>query len=344
MFHSATLKLTGWYLLILMSISIIFSFTIYNVATGELKNRLDDFQSSLSQPGMNSSFGHNPRLFSAFRQDQRSAVEHNLFITLVYVNILILLGGGVLSYLLARRTLRQIEDSHDAQSRFTSDVSHELRTPLAAMKAELEVALRDKKLSKGDMRELLESNLEEVDKLTTLSKTLLQFSKLDHASLDKEVIDLSVTASEIVQRYDKNMSRISITVPSRAITITANKSSVEELLTILVDNALKYSSPDSKIYARVGQENKRALFEITNSGRGISPDDLPHIFDRFYRADPSRTTSGTGLGLSLAKKIVEMLEGELSVSSAIDNDTTFRVLLPLSKTVPRSSKQNKLRM
>lgn len=331
MFHSATLKLTGWYLLILMSISLIFSFTIYNVATGEVKHRLDEYQSRLSQPGMNSGLGQNPRLFSAFRQDQRETAEHNLFVTLLYVNLLILLGGGVLSYLLARRTLNQLEDSHEAQSRFVSDVSHELRTPLAAMKTELEVALRDKKLTKADMQELLESNLEEVDKLTMLSKTLLQLSKLDHAELKKELVDLSAIANEVAQRYDKNMKRIRIKTPAKPLKVIVNKTSLEELVTILVDNALKYSPEKSIITIRVAHEGKRGLFEITNEGKGIASTDLPHIFDRFYRADQSRSTTGTGLGLSLAKKIVEMLNGELTVSSAIDQDTTFRVLIPTTK-------------
>lgn len=331
MFHSATLKLTGWYLLILMSISLIFSFTIYNVATGEVKHRLDEYQNRLSQPGMNSGLGQNPRLFSAFRQDQRETAEHNLFVTLLYVNLLILLGGGVLSYLLARRTLNQLEDSHEAQSRFVSDVSHELRTPLAAMKTELEVALRDKKLSKTDMRELLESNLEEVDKLTMLSKTLLQLSKLDHTELKKELVDLGSMTNEVVQRYDKNMKRIRIKTPTKPLKVIVNKTSLEELLTILVDNALKYSPEKSIIIIRVAHQGKRGLFEITNEGKGIAPADLPHIFDRFYRADQSRSTTGTGLGLSLAKKIVEMFGGEMTVSSAIDQDTTFRVLIPTTK-------------
>lgn len=315
-----------------MSISLIFSFTIYNVTTGEVGNRLDDFQNRFVQPSMNPAMGQNPRLFSAFREDQRETAEHNLFVTLLYVNILILFGGGVLSYLLARRTLKQIEESHNAQARFTSDVSHELRTPLAAMKAELEVAMRDKKLSKESMRELLESNLEEVDKLTMLSKTLLQLSRLDHASLETEELDLNVVASDVVQRYDKNANRIKITAPAKPLKIHANKSSTEELITILVDNALKYSPEKSIVSVRVARSgSKHALFEITNEGKGISPDDLPHIFDRFYRADLSRTTSGSGLGLSLAKKIVEILGGELTVSSAIDHDTTFRVLLPITR-------------
>lgn len=329
MFHSATLKLTGWYLLILMSISLIFSVTLYSVATGELRDRLNAFQTRLEQPGINPVAPQNPRLFSAFSQNQRETAEHNLFATLLYVNILILLGGGVLSYLLARRTLHDIEKSHDAQSRFTSDVSHELRTPLAAMKTELEVALRDKKLSKEDMRELLTSNLEEVDKLTVLSKTLLQLSRLDHSDLETETLNLSVIASDVVQRYDKNALRIKMTAPAKPLLISGNQAIVEELVTILVDNALKYSPDKSKVAIKLSRQGGKAVFEITNGGKGIAPDDLPHIFDRFYRADTSRSTGGTGLGLSLARKIVEIQGGELSVTSAIDHDTTFRVLLPI---------------
>lgn len=329
MFHSATLKLTGWYLLILMSISFLFSVTVYNVTTSEVRDRLSAFQDRLQQPGMGTDMDHNPRLFSAFRQDQRATAEHNLFVTLVYVNILILFGGGALSYILARRTLRHIEESHDAQARFVSDVSHELRTPLAAMRAELEVALRDKKMSKEELKEQLASNLEEVDKLTTLSKTLLQLSKLDHANLELETIDVGLIVSEVVQRYDKNADRITITMPAKPLKFDANRASIEELFTILIDNALKYSPAKSSITAKVSRAGKNAAFEITNSGKGIPAADLPHIFDRFYRADISRSTHGTGLGLSLAKKIVEMNGGELSVSSAEGQETTFRVLLPI---------------
>lgn len=332
MFHSATLKLTAWYLLILMSISLIFSCTIYAVATGEVRNRLNDFQTRIEQPGMSPTISQNPRLFSAFQQNQRETAEHNLFATLLYVNVLILLGGGVLSYLLARRTLRDIEEAHEAQSRFTSDVSHELRTPLAAMRAELEVALRDPKLSKTDMKELLESNLEEVNKLTDLSKTLLQLSRLDHSKLEQEDIDLTLIATDVVQRYDKNASRVKLSAPAKPLLIHGNRASVEELLTILVDNALKYSPEKSSVTVKLSHSGSKHIeFMTVNKGKGISSEDLPHIFDRFYRADTSRSTSGTGLGLSLAKKIVEMLDGELSVSSATNQDTTFRVLLPSLK-------------
>lgn len=331
MFHAATLRLTGWYLLILMSISILFSITIYQTTTSEVQNRLEELQNRIEQPGSRPVFDFDHQLFSAFQHDQRDATNHNILATLVYVNLLILFGGGILSYLLARRTLHQIETTHEAQSRFTSDASHELRTPLAAMKTELEVALRDPKISKTEMKELLESNLEEVNKLTLLSKTLLQLSKLDYSSLEIESVNPGMIASEVVQRYDKNANRIVLSHPKKPLTIKANLASIEELVTILVDNALKYSPEKSKITFSLSAQGKNAKLSVVNSGAGISSDKLPHIFDRFYRADESRTQAGSGLGLALAKEIVALHKGELSVSSVENGETTFTVLLPIDR-------------
>lgn len=331
MFHSAVIKLTAWYLLILMSVSLLFSLTLYNIATGELRARINDLQSRIEAPDV-SPYAPNHRLFVAYGNEQREETQRNILITLAYVNLLILLGGGVLCYLLARRTLHDIEQSHDAQSRFTSDASHELRTPLAAMRTELEVALRDPKLSKEEMRELLHSNLEEVNRMTALSQTLLHLSRMDYASLDFETVNLGTVIADVVQRYDKNLSRIKFDPPKGQLTIKTNPSSIDELFTILVDNALKYSPEKSKITAKLARQGRNVVFTITNTGTGISKDDLPHIFERFYRAENySRTDNGAGLGLALAKEIVAMHRGEMSVSSTKNKDTTFTVTLPLTK-------------
>lgn len=328
MFHSATLKLTGWYLLILMSISLIFSAAIYKVTTDELGNRLGEFQERFEQPDMAPYTSPNHRLFSSFRNDQRSSADRNILFTLVYVNALIFLGGGALSYLLARRTLGQIEQAHEEQSRFTSDASHELRTPLAAMKTELELALHDPNITKAEMQDLLKSNLEEVDRLTTLSTTLLQLSRMDYTNIEFERVDANVVAEEVIQRYDKNANRIVLQMPKSSTYIKANQSSIEELFTILVDNALKYSPANDKIQAEITVRGRQAQFSISNGGKGIPADKLPRIFDRFYRADESRSQGGAGLGLALAKEIVELHRGELLVTST-DSKTTFRVVLPL---------------
>lgn len=193
MFASATLKLTSWYLLILMSISLLFSILLYQTSMNELITRFDSFAVQLEDSMTNFSpddIAH----FNEFRDFQIKKSQTNLFIALFYTNLAILLAAGLASYFLARKTLQPIEKSHEAQSRFTSDASHELRTPLAVIKSELEVALRDPKLSKIDMRELLESNLEEVDRLTELSNMLLRLSKSEITTLDMVPVDVREAA------------------------------------------------------------------------------------------------------------------------------------------------------
>lgn len=340
MFKSATFKLTGWYLLILMSISILFSVAIYNITTNEVGQRLDQLQSRLEHREINGLAtpppwytGRGDPTYAQIRADQNSRASQNLLQALYYVNLLILLAGGAGSYFLARRTLRPIEEAHEAQSRFTSDASHELRTPLAAMKMELEVALRDKNPNMQDMRAQLESDLEEVNKLSALAETLLQLSRLDHDNLKLEKLSLNSVVKQIIKKYDKTGKRILFTASAKDYKIKANTASIEELVTILVDNALKYSPSDSLVQITTSKRDRKACFEITNTGKGIAPGDLPHIFDRFYRADTARTKSssktGHGLGLALAKQIVELHQGGLSAASAPDHATTFTVLLPI---------------
>lgn len=335
MFASATLKLTGWYLLILMGISLIFSIAIYSVASGEIDTRLGLLQSRIENLS-EMTLTQNPSI-DIIRDKQMHEAEVNMLVGLAYINICILILGGIGSYLLARRTLAPIEAAHEAQSRFTSDASHELRTPLAVMKTELEVALRDPNLNAVEMRELLESNLEEVEKLSKLSQTLLSLSRLDYHALDHELMNFSELVREVVRRYDKSGSRVEIVERGKELFITAHPSSIEELITVLVDNALKYSPVESTIKITLSKKNNFAKFEIVNAGKGIASEDLVHIFDRFYRADNSRTTTtktSFGLGLSLAKTIVKMHNGQLSVSSGLGQDTTFTVLLP---TKPQNS-------
>jgi signal transduction histidine kinase len=326
-FKSATLKLTAWYLGILVAISLLFSVVIYSIASSEVGNRIGYFKSA---PQL--SFNINNRtVFDNYRDTQVHKAEENLVSSLIITNICIWIAGGIGSYYLARRTLEPIEEAHEAQSRFTSDASHELRTPLASMKTEIEVALRDPNLTKQETRELLESNLEEVNKLSNLSHMLLQLSRLDHDNITQEKVVLTETIAPLIERLNKNDDRIKFN-GGKSHAVLANASSVEELLAILLDNALKYSPEASKVVVNLLHKKGMAGFEIINSGEGISPDILPHIFDRFYRADSSRTggsKKGYGLGLALAKKIVELNKGELSVSSAPGELTTFRVLLPI---------------
>lgn len=335
MFHSATLKLTMWYLLILMSIGLIFSAIIYQVASSEIDSRLENIQQRLQSEAASMNVLFPDYDFATIRSLQAKQAQTSMFTSLLYMNVLLLAAGGIASYFMARHTLGPIEQSHEAQSRFTSDASHELRTPLAAMKTELEVALRGPELSKKEMKELLASNLEEVDKLSKISQTLLLLSRLEHSALSTGRVAIDDIVRRVVETHNQKKPRIIYTPPEKPLYITANQISIEELTTILVDNALKYSPPASKVQVALRRKGKKARLQVTNTGKGISPENLPHIFERFYRADESRTggnDTGFGLGLSLAKKIVEIHKGDLSVSSELNKETIFTVLLPLHES------------
>ncbi|MEO5950367.1 MAG: ATP-binding protein [Candidatus Saccharimonadales bacterium] len=331
MFQSATLKLTGWYLLILMTLSLLFSVAIYQIASSEINARLSQIETSLRLPR---NYG-----FPDLRSDQLHEGEGNLVIGLVYINFLVLGIGGVGSFYLARRTIRPIEEAHEAQSRFTSDASHELRTPLAAMKTEIEVALRDTHLTKDEMHELLESNLEEVNKLTRLSHTLLQLSKLDYSNVEREKVEVNRAVTNVIKTFDPQGKRIHFKEFESPIYTMVTLGSVEELAMILIDNAIKYSPDTSMVSVTVTRRSGKVRIEVSNEGSGIPEEQLPHIFDRFYRGDSSRTNAsknGYGLGLSVAKKIVELNDGELTATSAVNDTTIFTIILQTSSAPSKS--------
>jgi two-component system sensor histidine kinase CiaH len=327
-FESATLKLTLWYLAILMLICLFFSTIIYQISISEVRTRLDiaeqQFNISLLPSSKNSKSRSS---HTEFQKQQLRAAEANLFVALLYSNLLILLIGGVGSYMLARRTLEPIEELHEAQTRFTSDASHELRTPLAIMKSELEVAKRTKDLTKQAMQELISSNLEEVNRLTELSDILLKLSRYEFSKVDIAPLNLvKVISTSIDSLHKSNSSRIKVKTPKKLI-LTGNSTSLVELCVILIDNAVKYSPKDSTIHISAQKTRNHIELSISNSGEGIEAIDLPHVFKRFYRADKSRShNSSYGLGLPLAKKIVELHNGKIDIASKPGGVTVVRVL------------------
>lgn len=324
MFESATFKLTGWYLLILMLISFIFSGAIYQITTNELSNRLERLQNTLVLiPGI-------PQVSSDVRDVEATAASRKILNGLAYANLIIFISGGIGSYFLARRALRPIQVAHEAQSRFTSDASHELRTPLATMKTEIEVALIDDSSTTDELKSILRSNLEEIEKLTSLSDMLLHLSRLEHDKLERAAINLDNVIRDVMKQYAPSSKRID--VKTALLYVDGNQTAICELVALLIDNALKYSPSHSRISLNVIKKGRQGQLTITNSGKGIPADVLPYVFNRFYRSDNSRThqsTKGFGIGLAIAKKIVELHSGELSVTSAPGGDTTFIVRLPL---------------
>ena len=331
MFTSATLKLTAWYLINLIIICLIFSYIIFELSTSEISSRLERLQirvegssQTLTLPG--------PVTLNEIRADQTQEARASIFVGLVYMNLAVVTLGGIGSFILARRTLRPIEEAHEAQSRFTSDASHELRTPLAVMKSEIQVALRDPHMSNEEYRELLKSNLEEVDKLTELSHSLLQLSRLEYGDVRRgDKVDIRQTIVSTVEQFSVPKKRILTSFPKNDFSIDGSQPIIADLFHILIDNALKYSPIDSPISIEVTTNGRTCKIIFTNQGAGVNKQDLPKIFDRFYRAarsNKSNEISGYGLGLSLARKIVALHDGAITATSTPNKTTSFIVQLP----------------
>ena len=314
LFFSATLKLAGWYLLILMTVSLLFSGIIFQVASSELDVQLNNWSKHHKTDGNTE---------TTIIRDHPSISTTNLLISLGYLNLIVLLGGGVCAYILARRTLEPIEAAHDAQSRFTANASHQLRTPLAVIKAEAELALSDQRASKASLRQTLQSTLEETDRLTQLTETLLKLSSANRQlETTTETFDITDLTKKLITER-KADTRTTLTT-DEAITLTSHRLIVRELIAIILDNALCHSPRKSRVQVDIKAAHHHITVCLTNDGQ-IAARDLPHIFERFFSGD--QRTGGYGLGLSLAKQLAGALGGQLTAASR-KGTTTFTISLP----------------
>ena len=321
LFDAAYLKLTAWYVAIVMTISLLFSVWVYNQARNELQLGLN----RVVHIGPIEDLGNGQ--FAQIIQDRLEDSRHRLVIRLATLNLAVFATGALGSYWLARRTLQPIEEAVEAQHRFTADASHELRTPLAAMKAEIEVGLRDKKLTKEEAVELLQSNLEEVDRLGGLAEGLLALTQTDSSPV-RAPVSLEEVASKVAKRLQPlaDAKQIKVERELEPVIASADELALDKIIGILLDNAIKYSPPKTKITLRTYQKDNHGCLEVRDQGIGIKASELPHIFDRFYRADSSRSKAqipGHGLGLSIAQKLAENLGGKIEAASTPGKGSNF---------------------
>ncbi len=258
----------------------------------------------------------------------RTILEHRLLL----LNVAALILGSVLSYELARRTMKPIEEAIEAQAQFVSDASHELRTPLSAIQTSNEVALRRSNLSLSDARKLIESNNKDIERLKQLSDSLLSLAKNSRSDLVYASLKLQDIVSDAMTQVVPQATSKDIAVHDEVanLAVVGNKSALTQVLIILLDNAIKYSSRKSSIYLQTRSKGKYVFVDVIDEGVGIRASDLPHLFRRFYRADHSRTggeRSGYGLGLAIAKRIMLNHDGRIAVSSKIGEGSTFTIQL-----------------
>jgi two-component system sensor histidine kinase MtrB len=219
-----------------------------------------------------------------------------------------------------------LSESQARERRFTSDVSHELRTPLTALVAEASLLADQLERIPEDARRPAELLVNDVARLRDLVEDLMEISRLDagEARVRKEPVDVgSLVASAVrSRRWDDRVD-----VERDDVVITTDPRRLERIVANLIGNALEHAGRDVSV--RVGADGLGAFVEVTDSGPGIPPDRLPHVFERFYKADSARAGPGSGLGLAIALENARLLGGDLDVWSEVGRGTRFTLRLPI---------------
>ncbi len=241
----------------------------------------------------------------------------NMMHTACVVSLLLALAcGAVFARYLNRQYVKNIEKQEDIRKRLTADVAHELRTPLAAISTNLEA------ITEGALEPTPERMKKCYDEIQRLSNLVSDMEKLataesDVLKLNRQPLDLLGLARDVFAE-----------VTGVPVTISADRERLFQVLTNLKSNAEKYSN--GVVSVAVQDIGKFAEITVTDSGQGIAPEDLPHIFERFYRADKSRNRSkgGAGIGLAIVKTIVEAHGGKVKAESELGKGSSFAILMP----------------
>lgn len=258
--------------------------------------------------------------------------------------ILILGGGGgvglvlalVGGFFLAGRALRPIGDAMDRQRAFVADASHELRTPLSLIRANAELLQRHPSKPVRANMPALNDIIRETDALGTLVSQMLTLAKADAGATPFAFTQVALhdlvedVGKQVRVLADKKGLQLDIRVDG-PVRVRGDEMRLRELLLVLLDNAIKFTDAAGTVTLTLRADGGKAVLQVRDSGSGIPPEALPHVFDRFYRADKarSRAEGGTGLGLAIAKWIVEGHRGSIRVDSYPGIGTTFTVELPI---------------
>jgi two-component system heavy metal sensor histidine kinase CusS len=236
--------------------------------------------------------------------------------------------------------LGRIEEAVSTVTRFTADAAHELRTPVTVVRTAAELALRHPRSSESH-RQTLEVIQQETEQMTELIEQLLVLARGDAGQWQFQFD--SVFPDAVLRHLQKTISslaeskgiRVDWVVPDQPPMIRGDESALRRLIMILADNAVKFTPSGGRITVRLVALESECAIEVSNTGLGILPKDLPHIFERFYRGDRARTPgTGIGLGLAIARTIVEAHAGRIEAISTVQAGTTFRAVFPAILSCP----------
>ncbi len=227
-----------------------------------------------------------------------------------------------------------------ARRDLVANVSHELKTPIAALKGFLEL-LEDDGVSERHRREFLAAMTQETARLERLVEEQLQLARLDAGALplDREEVDLGELAAEAVAPRVPLASREGVALsarpaPGEPVIVDADPARIEQIILILLDNALRHTPPGGSVEVAVGRDGAEATIAVRDTGEGIAPESQAVVFDRFYRGDASRSGRSAGLGLAIARGLAAAHRGHLELSSRVGEGSTFTLRLPLSPGGP----------
>ena len=234
------------------------------------------------------------------------------------------------------RMIGRLDDAFQNSKRFVADASHELRTPLTILRGETEEMVRDGIATPGQ-REQLGSILEELERLSKIVERLFALSRLDAGEAQAEWVrfDLAelagATAAQMALLAEDRHIALSTEVP-HPVPMEGDRSRLKQVVVNLLDNAIKYTPEGGAVHLKVHAVGSEAVLEVRDTGVGIDPAEAPHVFERFYRADKSRSREpdGAGLGLAIVKSICQANRGEVDVTSVVGEGSTFRVRFPLT--------------
>ena len=230
-------------------------------------------------------------------------------------------------------TFARLEAAFAQQQQFTSDAAHELRTPVSVMLTQTQTALNRERTA-PEYRETVEACQRAAQRMRRLTESLLALARLDAGQepIKRLSFDLSKTAGDCVESVrplaDERSVKMIADLPP--LQVVGDSERLAQVITNLLTNAIQYNQPNGEVRVQVGSQGGLAVLTVSNTGQGIGSEDLPRVFERFYRADKSRSTGGNGLGLAISKAIVEAHGGTIEVASKENAGTTLTVHLPTS--------------
>ncbi len=257
----------------------------------------------------------------------------NVIISFLLIIPIIILITGVASYKLANIAINPIKESFEELKRFTEDASHELKTPLAAIKANIDVALLKDSKDVYYYKDKLNVINESVNRMKDIITNMLQLFKIDSGNylFKKEKINLNSLFEAIKLKFsDAALNKnITLEIEKKDVYIETNKEALVEILEIIVENAIVFNKQYGKVRVFTDVSNKNIKINVEDTGIGISKRDLPHIFDRFYRGEKSRSreTGGAGLGLSIAYNLAKAIGAKIEVQSEESVGSTFSIII-----------------